>query len=115
MKKNIVLCVGFLAACTSFQNETAVMTQARQQIDLQVKYADFAQSYINHPQTSVQSLMGWKLDDKIKIRNTNIEGCLKNTRLYNKAAGQAVLDEERCYPYCYSTNPKVCYDGHFKY
>lgn len=115
MKKWLVLAVFAVSACAEFPNETPIMREARAQIYLQKKYADFAQSYITTPQTAVQHLAGWKLEDKISNRDKNIKGCLANTRLYNKHAGKVVLDEEDCYPYCYSKNPKICYEGHYKY
>ena len=117
MKKILVLAVFALGGCASweFPNETPIMKAARGETYAQIRYADIAQSYLNNPQTSIQSLMGWKKEDKIKMRDANIKGCLANTRLYNKHAGKVVLDEERCYPFCYSKDPKVCFEGHYKW
>ena len=112
MKKWLVLAVFAVSACAEFPNETKLMRDARNETYLQVKYANFAQSYINNPQTSIQSLMGWKREDKEKMRDENIKGCLKNTWLYNRHAGSIVLDEDRCYPYC--DDKKKCFEGRVK-
>lgn len=108
-----VLCLSLMiTACAEFGNETPKMTNARHEIELQIKNADFIQSYINAPQTSIQEFVGWSMTDKIKERDENIRGCLHNMRLYNRLSNKSMMKESQCYPLC--EDKRKCYDGIIK-
>lgn len=112
MKVSLLCLSLMMTACAEFGNETPTMASARHEIELQIKNADFIQSYINVPQTSIQEFVGWSMVDKIKERDKNILGCLHNTRLYNRSVGIELLNEDRCYPLC--EDKRKCYGGKIK-
>jgi hypothetical protein len=120
MKLLLVLVTLALTGCATFP-ENDLMKSAKTEIYKQQKYALIAQTYINNPNTSIPQFMFWKMDDKIKLRDESIEGCLHNTKVYNKqaqslvgAAGNEfknppILDGGQCLPYC--DDARLCYKG----
>lgn len=114
MKKFTVILTLLLCACAS--TKTPMMKHAESEIILQVKNANFAQSYLNNPQSSIPKLQAWKKEDKIKERDTEIKGCIHNVNLFNKLAkqtGDTPLDVEQCFPYC--DDKRICYIEHVKH
>ncbi len=110
----------YFTGCATFP-ENDLMKSAKTEIYKQQRNAEVAQSYINNPNTSIPKFMFWKMEDKIKLRDESVEGCLHNTKVYNKqaqllsgAAGNElkntpILDVGKCLPYC--DDARLCYRG----